>query len=104
MNTQKFAAMTASVLFTALSLAAFHSNVSVIPAQEINGTHVVELAPVTVTPSATEVRQALLNNATAAAAAAVSGLAGHAGVGLLSEQAAMPYYSFSNKFGRISKE
>lgn len=103
MKAQKLIAMTASVLFTSLSLVAVHSNFSIAPASEINGIHVVNLAPVTVTPSATEMRQALLSDASVAAATVLTGFSRPA-ANLLGEQLAMPYYSFGNKIGRISKE
>ena len=104
MNAQKIIAMTAAVLFTSLSLGTIYSGTLVSPASEINGIHVVNLAPVNVTPSATEMRQALLGDASIVAASALIGLTGRPSGSLLGEQLAMPYYSFGNKIGRISKE
>ena len=106
MKTLNPAALAASVLITALSLAAFHSQARQVPVNEINGTPVVNLAPVTVTASAAEKREALLGDSVVGATVAATALASRhaATASLLSSQFAMPYYSFGNKLGRISKE
>ena len=73
--------------------------------------HVTNLAPVMVHPSAAERRAAALLSDTGEVALATRGTerdtAAHASpqsFDLLGSQLVMPYYSFGNKFGRITKE
>ena len=106
MKAQNLLALTASVLLTAAGMAAFNNNVTIQPVREINGSKVVDLAPVTVTPSADERRAAALlaDDSLTGVGAAALGRGMEASTGLLSTQLAMPYYSFGTQFGRITKE
>ncbi|KRE90578.1 hypothetical protein ASG87_18670 [Frateuria sp. Soil773] len=98
-------ALAAAALFTVTGLAAINSNVSVRPVSEVNGVKVVDLAPVTVRPSADDLRAAaLIGNASAAIAVPGVVRGAESGASLLGAQLAMPYYSFGTKFGRITKE
>lgn len=104
MNKQNVIAGVAAVLFTAASLAAvshsFPSHAGVIapvPAAITN------LAPVQVRPSAADMRAAArLSDVQVSAPTSDAGQL--IGQSLIGSQLAMPYYSFGNKFGRISKE
>lgn len=109
MKAPNLLALSAAVLITAASIASVNHNVTPIPLTEINGVHVFDLAPVNVQPSAEELRAAALTaviDTSAAAATAVVGLGNRAeaDTALIGSQMAMPYYSFGNKIGRISKE
>ena len=106
MNTLNPTALAASVLITALSLLAFNSQARQTPVNEINGTPITNLAPVTITASAADKREALLGDSVSAATLTAPGLIRrHAtAANLFGSQLAMPYYSFGNKLGRISKE
>jgi hypothetical protein len=106
MKAQNLLALTASVLLTAAGVATFNNNVTIQPVHEINGSKVVDLAPVNVTPSAAERRAAALlaDDSVAGVGAAALGRGMEASAGLLSTQLAMPYYSFGTQFGRITKE
>jgi hypothetical protein len=102
----------AAVLITSATLSAMSENYTSdfqqSPASVINGTKVTNLAPVNVSPSAEDRRAAsLLTDANVIGMTTLPGLgqAGDAGqFSLIGSQLAMPYYSFGNKFGRISKE
>lgn len=104
MKAPNLIALTAAVLFTGLSLATMRTNVEVkapTKVTQINGIEVVDLPAVIVTPSAEDRRAAaLLGNAPLGVAGAMAS----EGSQLISDQLAMPYYSFGSKFGRISKE
>lgn len=113
MKAQKLIASAAAVLFTTATLGALNYNVDSrqAPATEINGSKVINLAPVHVYPNADERRAAALladiGVAGLVAIPATSHLGGASGTeqfSLIGSQLAMPYYSFGNKFGRISKE
>ena len=99
MNTQKLIAMTAAVLFTAMSLYAVSPSVTVAPLSQINGIKVIDLAPVMVQPSAADLRTDALQ-----IQASTRSLQSRARASLLGAQLAMPYYSFGNTFGRVNKE
>ncbi len=112
MNTQNLIASAAAILFTVASLSAVNYNVT--PAQASVKTQtieVVDLPPVYVYATAEEHRNAALTaNIGTSSFASVPGTsrvdeAGRVGqFSLLGSELAMPYYSFSNKFGRITKE
>ena len=112
MNKHNLIASVAAVLLTAASLGAVRHNVYVEnpPAAEINGSKVIDLEPVQVRPDADTLRAAALlpGSSPTAALALPSHAAGVAAsmapLNLIGSQLAMPYYSFGNKFGRISKE
>lgn len=110
MKAPNLLALSAAVLITAASIASVNHNVMPLPVAEINGIHVIDMAPVNVTPSAEDLRAAALtavnNTVEATAATAVAGLGSRAeaDTALIGSQMAMPYYSFGNKIGRISKE
>ncbi|MDE2155565.1 MAG: hypothetical protein KGJ32_06680 [Xanthomonadaceae bacterium] len=113
MKAQKLIACVAAALFTTASLSAVNYNVDVHQpaATRINGRNVTDLAPVQVHPGIDDWRAAaLLPEARTAGIATIPALE-RAGAGsgdgqftLIGSQLAMPYYSFGNKFGRISKE
>lgn len=101
----------AAVLFTFASLSVVNYNVDVQPDSKTSAIKVIELAPVNVHPSAAELRAAaLLADVGISAIATIPSMAHNDGTGaseplsLLGSPLAMPYYSFGNKFGRISKE
>ncbi|AIF47795.1 hypothetical protein [Dyella japonica] len=106
MKANNLLALTAAALFTTAGLAAIHSNVYSLPASEINGVKVIDLAPVVVHPSAEDLRAAaLLADATVGTLTVSPLLAPESASAKLGSQLAMPYYSFgSTKLGRISKE
>jgi hypothetical protein len=106
MKAQNLIALAAATLFTATGLAALNTPVRIAPVSEINGIRVVNLAPVEVSPSASEMRAALLGEADLSSAVLAPALDAHAEAGatLLGAQLAMPYYSFGTKFARASKE
>ncbi|MBE1161204.1 hypothetical protein [Dyella acidiphila] len=99
-------AITAAVLFTAVSLVALSPNTPRAPAAEINGLKVIELAPVQVRPTAEDERAAaLLTTASLTLVNAPVAQTTESAASLLSAQLAMPYYSFgSTKIAGISKE
>ena len=114
MQMQKLIATAAAALFTAASLLAVTYNVDS-PRQTSPNTQTIEvtnLAPITVTPSTADLRAAALldnvgNKVGMTAVPANAQLDDHlnlAQFSLLGSQLAMPYYSFGNKFGRITKE
>ncbi|AGG88658.1 MULTISPECIES: hypothetical protein [Rhodanobacter] len=113
MKAQNLIASVAAVLLTAASLSAVNYNVASQPthASRTEASSVTDLAPIQVSPSAAEMRSAALlaNVGSAGIATVPSMVAANAGgnteqLSLLGSQLAMPYYSFGNKFGRISKE
>jgi hypothetical protein len=107
MKTPNLLAVTASALITLSGLAAMYSPSRATPVSEINGVRVINLAPVSVTPSAEDLRDAaLVSDGNVASAIAMPGLGrtAESSAALLGAQLAMPYYSFGTKFGRISKE
>jgi len=118
MKAQNLIAVAAAVLFTSASLfttanlSSAHYNVKGQSSPtEIKGRKVIDLAPVIVHPSAAEWRAAALladvgtaGIATIPTLGHMSGTSGTEQFNLIGSQLAMPYYSFGNKFGRISKE
>ncbi|WP_267225976.1 hypothetical protein [Dyella silvae] len=107
MKANNLLALTAAALFTTVGLAAIHTNVTSLPAAEINGVKVIDLAPVVVRPTAEDMRAAaLLADASVAAITAAPLLSADAtpATTVLGAQLAMPYYSFGTKFGRISSK
>jgi hypothetical protein len=107
MKANTLLALTAAALFTTAGLAAINSNVKVTPVSEINGVKVIDLAPVTVRPTASDMRTAALLADAGMASLTVSPLLSPespASTSVLGAQLAMPYYSFGTKLGRISKE
>jgi len=106
MKAQNLIALAAATLFTATGLVALNTPVRSAPVSEINGIHVVDLAPVEVRPSASEQRAALLTDAGVASVMLAPAIGSHAEAGatLLGAQLAMPYYSFGTQLVRASKE
>lgn len=132
MKAQNLLASVAAVLFTTATLGVlnYQSPNPQVPATQINGIQITDLAPVVVTPSAADRRaasepangiplssvnaragasllraSALIGDATyAARVPAMDEESNTAQFTLLGSELAMPYYSFGNKFGRISKE
>ena len=107
MKAQNLIALAAATLITATSLATLSNPVRTAPVSEINGLRVVNLAPVEVSPSASDLRAAaLLEGAdiTSATLAPSLGTQAETGATLLGAQLAMPYYSFGTQFARASKE
>ena len=106
MKANNLLALTAAALFTTVGLAAIHSNVASRPVNEINGVKVFNLEPVTVRPTAADMRgAALLADASVAAISVAPLLSSEAPASrVLGAQLAMPYYSFGTKFGRISNK
>ena len=113
---QKLIATVAAVLLTSaslmttatLSMAPQNADAQEIKANEIHGLKVTNLHEVIVHPSASELRSAsLLTNIGTVGFASLGRIGTDGGttqLSLLGSQLAMPYYSFGNKFGRISKE
>jgi hypothetical protein len=100
-------ALFVAALITLGSLATLHSQPAFAPASHINGVRVIDLAPVSVRPSATELRQAARStDADLASALMMPAFDARASTGasLLGAQLAMPYYSFGSKLGHGSKE
>jgi hypothetical protein len=107
MKAQNLIALAAATLITATSLATLNNPVRTAPVSEINGIRVVNLAPVEVTPTASDLRAAALlesSDITSATLAPALGARAEAGATLLGAQLAMPYYSFGTQFARASKE
>ena len=114
MKAQKLIASVAAVLFTTATLGVLNYNVASQQAAstEINGIKVINLAPVNVHPSAAELRAAALladvgtgtGIATMPSMIHIDGTGTAEPLSLLGSPLAMPYYSFGNKFGRITKE
>ncbi|WP_426689856.1 hypothetical protein [Rhodanobacter ginsengiterrae] len=113
MKAHNLIASAAAILLTVASLSVVNYNVDSKPAaaSQHGAARITNLAPVQVHPSAAEMRSAaLLNDNDTAAIGSVPTLGRLDGSGntqqfsLLGSQLVMPYYSFGNKFGRISKE
>ncbi|HEY0197760.1 MAG TPA: hypothetical protein VGC19_04355 [Rhodanobacter sp.] len=114
MKTHNLLASIAAVLITSTTLGVVSKNYTAdfhpTPAAVINGIKVTDLPAVQVRPSAEDMRAAsLLSDASITGIATLPGLGrgmtSEAGqFSLIGSQLAMPYYSFGNKFGRISKE
>ena len=107
MKAQNLIALAAATLITATSLATLNNPVRIAPVSEINGIRVVNLAPVEVSPSASDLRAAALmegSDITSATLAPALGTQAEAGATLLGAQLAMPYYSFGHQLVRASKE
>ena len=104
MNKQKTFAAVAAVLLTAANLAAVSHGFPTQP-QSVSpvSTVVTTLSPVQVRPSAADLRAAALP-ATDRVAMPTHETAQLLGRSLIGSQLAMPYYSFGNESGRISKE
>jgi hypothetical protein len=110
MKTQNLIASVAAVLLTFASLSAVNYNVDTHTAPATHS-RITNLAPVTVRPSAAELRSAALMSdmgaigvATVPAISQLETSSSAQPFSLLGSQLAMPYYSFGNKFGSISKE
>ena len=104
MKSQNLIASIAAALFTFATLGAVTYNVDVPPAPAA-ATHrtVTDLPMIVVHPTAAERREAALIDS----GDFIGASAGHGGgphLSLVSSQLAMPYYSFANQFGGISKE
>lgn len=107
MKAPNLLALSAAILITAAGLASINHGITRVPVAEIEGIQVIDLAPVNVSPSAEELRAAALSAVTnAPALPAPNGLGGRAEayIPLVGSQMAMPYYSFGNRLGRITKE
>ncbi|WP_158885026.1 hypothetical protein [Rhodanobacter sp. L36] len=111
MKTHTLLASVAAALITSATLATVSKNytdLSHMPAAQIHGTKVTNLAPINVSPSADEQRAAsMLTDVVTTPVpvfAQAGGLSNPVQFSLVGSQLAMPYYSFGNKFGRISKE
>ena len=114
MKAYKLIAGAAAILLTVASLRAVLYNVDAWQPASSNvstPTHVTNLAPVVVHPSAAEMRAAALIGDTGSLVLTTSatGLepttdASIQSFGVLGSQLVMPYYSFGKKFGRITKE
>lgn len=112
MKAQKLIPSVAAVLFTFASLSVVNYNVAVQPATggKTNTIKVIDLAPVNVRPSAAELRAAALladvgtGIATLPSMSHIDSSSTAEPFSLLGSPLAMPYYSFGNKFGRITKE
>jgi hypothetical protein len=107
MKTPNLLALSAAVILTAAGLASMNHGVTRIPVAEINGIRIIDLTPVNVTPTAEDLRNAALTafvNVHATPAANGLEARSEADIRLVGTQMAMPYYSFGNKLGRISKE
>jgi len=111
MKAPNLIASIAAILITATTLGIISHHVDhVAPVAYVNGIRVTDLAPVNVQPSAAERRADALQTDTGSSNGP-GRLLGHSDetgattpLGLLSAQLAMPYYSFGNKFGRLSSK
>jgi hypothetical protein len=115
MKTHNLLASIAAALITSAALGAVSHNYTADfrqgPASVVNGSKVTNLAPLNVYPTAEEQRAASLLTAvnsigiaSGPSLARTSALGDAGQFSLIGSQLAMPYYSFGNKFGRISKE
>jgi hypothetical protein len=114
MKTQNlFASVAAALITTATLFVVSNSTTNIRQASpaRISASKVTNLAPINVRPTAEDLRAAsLLTDASVIGLASMPTLARAGGSGesaqlsLIGAQLAMPYYSFGNKFGRISKE
>jgi hypothetical protein len=112
MKTHNLIAGAAAILFTTASLSFVNYNVAAVanssPTQTIE---VVDLAPVNVYATPEDRRAATLMTdpgtasfASAPATSLINEGSSAAQFSLIGSQLVMPYYSFGNKFGRITKE
>jgi len=116
---QKLITVAAAVLLTStslmatahLSMAPYEGRSAPAPVAQTGGLTITNLPEIIVRPSASERRSANLAADSSAGVSAGSSALRHvekasvdATMGLLGSQLAMPYYSFGNAFGRISKE
>jgi len=111
MKAPNLIALTASLLIAGTSVFALRSfddrAASMLAAPHfVNGTHVVDLAPIEVRPTDAEVRQAMLasEDTLDSAAAAIKRSAEDRAAALIGAQLAMPYYSFGNALRHTAKE
>lgn len=112
MKAHNLIASVAAILLTTASLGVVNYNVEGQPAatQQHDAAHVTNLAPVQVYPSAAEMRAAALlpadGTATLITLPSLNRIDGASTpqFSLLGSELVMPYYSFGNKFGRVSKE
>jgi hypothetical protein len=104
MKSQNLIASVAAALFTFATLGAVNYNVDVRPAPAAATQRIItDLPMIVVHPTAAERREAALIDS----GDFIGASAGHGGgphLSLVSSQLAMPYYSFANQFGGISKE
>jgi len=104
MKSHNLIASVAAILFTLASLGAVNYNIDIRPAPAAATQRIItDLPVIVVRPSAAERREAALSDGGDTGGTA----AGHGGgphLSLVSSQLAMPYYSFANQFGGISKE
>ncbi len=112
MKTQNLIASAAAILFTMASLSAVNYNVTSAQASvQTQAIEVVDLAPVYVHATPEEHRSAALMADIGISSFASIPVTSRIDEGsntrqfsLLGSDLAMPYYSFGNKFGRITKE
>ncbi len=113
MKTHNLIAGAAAILFTAASLSIVNYNVAAVATAATTPTiEVVDLAPVNVYATPEDRRAAALTTtdlgtasfASVPATSLVEADSSAAQFSLIGSQLAMPYYSFSKKFGRITKE
>jgi hypothetical protein len=104
MKSQNLIASVAAALFTFATLGAVNYNVDIRPAPAAATQRIItDLPMIVVHPTAAERREAALSGSSdIMGASAVRGGGPH--LSLVSSQLAMPYYSFANQFGGISKE
>jgi hypothetical protein len=104
MKSQNLIASIAAALFTFATLGAVNYNVDVRPVSAGATQRVVtDLPMIVVHPTAAERREAALSEGgDVVGASVIRGGGPH--LSLVSSQLAMPYYSFANQFGGISKE
>jgi hypothetical protein len=103
MKSQNLIASVAAALFTFATLGAVNYNVDIRPAPAAATQRIItDLPMIVVHPTAAERREAALSGSDIMGASAVRGGGPH--LSLVSSQLAMPYYSFANQFGGISKE
>lgn len=111
MKAPNFIALTASVLIAGTSvfaLRSFDDRVAAIAAAPhyVNGTRVVELPAIVVSPTDADVRQALPSGREVldSAAAALRQSAEDRAAALIGAQLSMPYYSFGSALRQSAKE
>ena len=104
MKSQNLITSVAAALFTFATLGAVNYNVDVRPVPAAPAQRAITNLPeIVVHPSAAERRAAALSSTNdTMGAAGIHG--GGQRFSLISSQLAMPYYSFANQFGGISKE
>jgi len=113
MQTHNLIASVVAVLITTVSLGVLNYGITNHPVTDsgTQGLEVINLAPVNVTPTAEERRAAALltkvdisDIAPASPSLMADATDDMPPLSLVSASLSMPYYSFSNKYGRISKE